>query len=83
MLFRAVTAKSLSGHFEFSGAVTERQEAQDPKQDTNGFGADVFDGSNIYSLRVVPEPVAKVDLAESAQILRNKDERTYSLDIKL
>lgn len=83
MLFRAITAKSLSGHFEFSGAITKRQEAQDPKQDTDGFGTDVFDGSDIYGLGVVPEPVAKVDLAESAQIRLNKDERAYSLDIKL
>ena len=57
------------GHFpreqdllELLGTIAKRHEAQDPEQNTNSFGTDIFDGTNIYSLTVVTKPVAKVDL---------------------
>lgn len=83
MLFGSIAAKSLSSHFEFTRAVAKGQETQDPEQDTNGFGADVFDSSNVDGLRVITEPVAKVDLIQLVDRLANEFRLTYSLDIKL
>lgn len=83
MLFRSIAAESLSSHLKFTRAIAKGQETQDPEQDTDSFGADVFDSSNVDSLRVISEPVAKVDLVELVDRLFNEFMVTYSLDIKL
>ena len=36
-------------------------EAQHPDKDTNGLGADIFQGANVNSLTVVAKPVPEVD----------------------
>ena len=58
---RPVAAEAIPGDLKFLGAVAEAHETQDPKNDTNGFGADVFDGAHVDGLAIIAQPVAKVN----------------------
>jgi hypothetical protein len=48
MLLRPIAAKSVTGNLKLLGAVSKAQEAEDPKQNTNGLSRDHFDCSNLY-----------------------------------
>lgn len=80
MLFRAIATQPVPSDLELLGAITEAQEAQDPKQDANRLSRHHLDGANIDSLRVIAEPIAKVDpldvhLAELLARARGDEQR--------
>lgn len=61
MILRAVAAKSLGSDLEFSGTVAEAQEAENAEQQSDSLGGDGLHSSDINGLRIVAQPVAKVD----------------------
>jgi hypothetical protein len=61
VLLGPVAAQAVTRHLELLGAVAKRHEAQHPEQDADGLGRHHLDGAHVDSLRVVPQPVAKVD----------------------
>ena len=60
VLLGAIAAKSICSHLEFFGAITKAHEAQNPKNDTDGFRTDIFDSSDVHGLTVIPQPVTKI-----------------------
>jgi hypothetical protein len=60
VLLRAVAAQSLSGNLELAGAVAKGHEAENAKEETDGFGRNGLDSADIDSLGVISEPVSKV-----------------------
>jgi hypothetical protein len=61
MFFGPIAPKSLRRDFEFSSSVAKSDEGETPEQDTNGFSRELLQATNIDSLGVVTEPVAKVN----------------------
>lgn len=64
VVFGAVAADSIGSDFEFSGAVSKSHETKDAEEQTDGFGRDRLDGTDVDGLGVVAEPVAKVDTGD-------------------
>jgi len=50
MIFWSVAAKALHGDFELLCAISECHESEDPQQDANSFGGNVFDSTDIDGL---------------------------------
>jgi hypothetical protein len=61
VLLRPVAAQTVAGNLELLGTVSKRHEAQNPQKNTNSLSRHHLDSAHIDSLRVVPQPVAKVD----------------------
>lgn len=61
VLLRAVAAKSFSSDLELARSIAKCHESEDAKQETDGLGGDSLDGTDVDGLRVVTEPVSKVD----------------------
>ena len=61
MLLWPVAAESVAGDLELLRSVAEAHEAEDPEQDADSLSRDHLDGADIDGLRVVAQPVAKVN----------------------
>ena len=61
MFLGAVAAQPVPGNFELLCSIAETQETKHPEQDANGLSRHHLDGAHINGLRVVAQPVAKVD----------------------
>ena len=61
VVFRTVAAQAGGRDLEFARAVAKRQEAEHAEKEADGLGRDRLDGADVDSLRVVAQPVAKVD----------------------
>ena len=58
LLFRSVTTQSIGGHLKLLGPITEAEEAQDPQEDPDRFGADQLDRTHVDGLRIIAEPAS-------------------------
>lgn len=56
-----VAAETVSSHLELLGAIAEGEETQDAEKETDGLGRNRLDRAHVDGLRVISEPVAKVD----------------------
>lgn len=61
VVFRAIAPKTISGNLEFARTVAKGQETENAKEESDGFGRDRLDSADVDSLRIVSEPVAKVN----------------------
>lgn len=55
-----VAAQAVHSNFKFPGTVSKTHETKHPNNDANRFSANIFDGSDIYSLTVIPQPIPKI-----------------------
>lgn len=65
VILGTVGSQAVCSDFELLGAVAKGQETENAEQQADGLGRDRLDGSHIDSLRVVTEPVSKVDTGDS------------------
>lgn len=61
MLLWPVAAQAVTGDLKLLRPVAEAHEAKDPEQDPDSLCRHHLDGADIDSLRVVAQPIAKVD----------------------
>lgn len=61
MLLGPIASQSIGRDFKLFRSITKAHEPKHPEYDTNSLGTDVFDGSHVYSLAIIPEPISKVD----------------------
>lgn len=61
MFLRTIATKSLSGDLELACSKAEGKEGEAPKQDTDSLGRELLQSTDVDSLRIITEPVAKVD----------------------
>ncbi len=61
VVFGTVAAESIGGDFKLGGAVAKGHEAKNAEEQTDCFGGNSLDSTDIDGLGVVAKPVAKVD----------------------
>lgn len=61
VLFGSITSQSICCHLKLFCGIPKAHEAQNPKDDSNGFGTDILHRPNIYRLAVVTKPITKID----------------------
>jgi hypothetical protein len=64
VILGTVGSQAVCSDFELLGAVAKGQETENAEQEADGLGRDRLDRSHIDSLRVVTEPVSKVDTGD-------------------
>ena len=81
MFLGAVAAKSLSSNFKFFGAKAKSHETEDTEEESDGFGRNGLDGTDVDGLGIVPQPVTKVDAGNVvlAELLATKGRRHSKL----
>lgn len=67
MLLRAINTQAVLSDFKFTRRIAKAQERQHPDQAADGVLGHALEGAYIEGLRVVAEPVAKVDTADQAR----------------
>jgi hypothetical protein len=61
VLLGPVAAKAVASNLKLLGAIAKAHEAQHPEQNADSLGRHHLDGADVDSLRVVAQPIAKVD----------------------
>ena len=61
VLLGSVRAQAFRCDLELSSGVAERHESKDPDKNADGVGLDALESADIDSLRVITQPVAKVN----------------------
>lgn len=61
VIFRAIAPKTVSSNLEFARTIAKGQETENAKEESDGFGRDRLDSADVDGLRIVSEPVAKVN----------------------
>jgi hypothetical protein len=62
VLLRTVAAQTIGSDFKLASGITKGDEGKAPEQDANGVGGQLLQSTDIDGLRVITEPVAKIDL---------------------
>ena len=60
MLLRPITPQPLLRHLKLPRAIPKAHKPQHPQQQPDRLGRDILHGADVHSLRVIPQPVAKV-----------------------
>ena len=61
VLFWTIATESVCRDLEFARGKAEGHEGKAPEQDSNGIGRELLESTDIDGLRVISEPIAKVD----------------------